>query len=120
MPAATIFLGLDGEQPIFAADLSDWEPDELPATLGAFTDPSEQRHPALPDDHRFAELRGAMTQLSARDAELAATARALLGWHRTHGFCARCGAAQRDGAGGLAARSAQPAARTTFRAPTRW
>ncbi len=32
-----------------------------------------------------------MTHLSARDAELAATARALFGWHRSHRFCATCG-----------------------------
>ena len=43
-------------------------------------------------DHAFAELRTHMVALAPRDAELAATARGLLGWHRSHGFCARCGA----------------------------
>ncbi|MDH3262878.1 MAG: NAD(+) diphosphatase [Paracoccaceae bacterium] len=86
-----IFLGLDEGEPRFACDISVWEPEEEPETLGAFFDPSEQRHPGLPPDHRFAELRGVMTQLSAREAELVATAKALTGWHAAHAFCARCG-----------------------------
>ncbi|MCL4125539.1 UNVERIFIED_CONTAM: hypothetical protein GTU68_031076 [Idotea baltica] len=32
-----------------------------------------------------------MTQLSPRDAELAATARSVLGWHDSHKFCSACG-----------------------------
>ena len=75
----------------FAYDISGWEPQEMPDTLGTFFDPSEQRHPDLPGDHRFAELRGVMTRLTPRDAELVATARAILGWHESHGFCAKCG-----------------------------
>ena len=89
---APVFLGRDEGAPRFACDISPWEPEEEPETLGAFFDPSEQRHPALPPDHRFAELRGLMTGLSAREAELIATAKAVTGWHATHGFCARCGA----------------------------
>lgn len=88
----TVFLGRDSEMPCFAIDLSSWEPEELPDTLGAFLDPSEQRHPAMPASHVFAELRAVMTGLTPREAEIAATAKALLGWHATHGFCARCGA----------------------------
>ena len=88
---APIFLGLEEGTARFALDISPWEPDEDPETLGAFFDPSEQRHPSLAPDQRFAELRGLMARLSPRDAELAATARALTGWHATHGFCARCG-----------------------------
>ncbi|MEL7114520.1 MAG: NAD(+) diphosphatase [Pseudomonadota bacterium] len=87
----TVFLGLDDAGPRFGLDVSAWDPEELPPTLHHFFDPSFQRHPDLPADHVFAELRGAMTRLSARDAELVATARALLEWHRTHRFCARCG-----------------------------
>lgn len=33
-----------------------------------------------------------MAQLTPREAELAATAKAILHWHHTHGFCAACGA----------------------------
>lgn len=88
-----IFLGLnEAKEPLFLADISIWEPEELPETLNAFLDPSQQEHPALTDGEYFAELRAVMTQLSARDAELAATGRGLLEWHRTHGFCATCGA----------------------------
>jgi NAD+ diphosphatase len=45
----------------------------------------------MPQGAVFAELRGIMTLLSPRDAELAATAKAVQGWHATHPFCARCG-----------------------------
>lgn len=86
-----LFLGLDGVGPRFAVDLSGWEPDHLPDGLDAFLDASEQHHPALSDSQKFAELRGVMTTLSVRDAEFAATARAVLGWHQSHRFCARCG-----------------------------
>lgn len=88
---APTFLGLGEAGAHFAYDISGWEPQEMPDTLGAFFDPSEQRHPDMPDDLRFAELRGVMTRLTPRDAELVATARAILGWHESHGFCARCG-----------------------------
>ncbi len=86
-----VFLGLDGRRPRFAVDLPHWEPDEAADTLGAFHDPSRQAHPRIAGA-AFTELRAAMTGLTPRDAELAATARGLLEWHRSHGFCARCGA----------------------------
>ncbi|MBT8455246.1 MAG: NAD(+) diphosphatase [Rhodobacteraceae bacterium] len=89
---AAVFLGLEDAGPRFAIDISDWEPEEVPDTVGAFVDLSEQRHPDLRGDHAFAELRGVLSLLSPRTAELAATAKAILGWHETHGFCARCGA----------------------------
>jgi NAD+ diphosphatase len=86
-----VFLGLDDGVPRYARDVSAWEPGEVPESIGAFLDPSEQAHPDLPGT--FAELRARMTRMGARDAEMAATAKALLGWHATHGFCARCGEA---------------------------
>ena len=89
--AEAVFLGQEGDAPRFACDISDWEPAEIPDTLGAFLDPSQQRHPDLPGQEVFAELRAAMTRLTPRDAELAATAKAITGWHESHGFCARCG-----------------------------
>ncbi|MBO9478872.1 NAD(+) diphosphatase [Shimia sp. R11_0] len=92
-----IFLGLSDEgHPVFARDVSAWAPEGLDTrSLQQFFDPSEQHHPALPNDHLFLELRGIMTRLSARDAELAATARAIFGWHKSHRFCAACGAESR-------------------------
>lgn len=92
--APPMFLGLDDGHPRFAADVSGWSP--LPGVAGiepGFFDASEQAHPALADTEVFAELRGVMTHLSAREAELAATAKAVLHWHRSHAFCAACGAA---------------------------
>ncbi len=87
-----IFLGQEDDAPVFAADLSGWTPADLDqSTLDSFLDPSEQRHPAMSDAQVFAELRAIMTQLSPRDAELAATAKAVMGWHLSHRFCARCG-----------------------------
>lgn len=93
-PDGLLFLGLDdGAAPVFACDVSPWEPDNLDAAaLGQFLDPSEQHHPSLPPDHVFAELRRLMSRFGPRDAELVATAKALIGWHATHRFCAVCGA----------------------------
>lgn len=89
-----VMLGLnENGGPVFAHDISDWEPDGLDhEALGEFLDRSEQSHPALPDTHVFAELRRLMAGLTPRDAELAAAAKAVIGWHDTHRFCARCGA----------------------------
>ena len=88
-----IFIGLDDGGPRFALDLSGWAPADGGASdPGAFLDATEQRHPDLPADHRFVELRGVMADLSPRDAECAATARALIGWHGSHRFCSACGA----------------------------
>lgn len=91
--ADPIFLGIEDEGPVFAQDISGWDPDDVDlAQLNSFMDRSEQHHPALPPHFLFSELRGVMTRISARDAELAATARALFSWHRSHRFCAMCGA----------------------------
>jgi len=90
--APQIFLGRDNETMLFAIDISNWEPpsDQEEQSLGFF-DPTEQRHPDLPASHVFLELRACMNALSARDCELAATARALFQWHQSHKFCSRCG-----------------------------
>ena len=88
---AAVFLGLDDGRPSFARDISSWEPEAVDPSVGAFHDPSEQEHPALGGSQIFAELRANMTLISPRDAELIATGKALLEWHRTHQFCAKCG-----------------------------
>ncbi|MEL7213462.1 MAG: NAD(+) diphosphatase [Pseudomonadota bacterium] len=91
--AKMVFLGLDEDQPRFAVDVSYWQPEDLDgAEIGAFIDTSEQRPMDVPETARFAELRAMMTRLTPRDAELAATGKAVLDWHRSHRFCARCGA----------------------------
>ena len=88
----TVFLGLDDGIARFATDISAWTPEAGAAGIeAAFADPGAQHHPALPDDQLFIELRAIMAELSPRDAELAATAKALIHWHQSHGFCAACG-----------------------------
>lgn len=83
--------GPDGSE-IFACDISSWQPDALDEmALASFVDLSEQQHPDLPIGMVFSELRRIMARLSPLDAELAATAKALLSWHQSHQFCARCG-----------------------------
>ena len=87
-----ILLGREDGVAVFAHDLSAWEPDGLDAdALGGFLDPSEQQHPSLSENQVFAELRRVMTWLNPRDAELAASGRAIFSWHESHGFCAKCG-----------------------------
>lgn len=96
-----VFLGLDEGVPRFAADISDWSPEAgAEAVAAGFFDPSVQRHPAVGEAAGFRELRGVMTALTPREAELAATAKAVLHWHRSHGFCSACGAASRMAEGG--------------------
>jgi len=96
-----IFLGREDGAARFAHDISSWEPEELDASLlGGFLDPSEQRHPAFGPEEVFVELRRVMTWLTPRDAELAATAKAVFGWHASHRFCAKCGAASDISMGG--------------------
>ncbi len=68
----SVLLGREGAEGVWAAAV----PDGTPAGEG----------------RRWAELRSVMARLSPRDAELAATAKAVLGWHASHGFCAACGA----------------------------
>lgn len=71
----SVFLGLDGERPLFAS----------------YTEPATG-HPA--------GLREAATELPAAEAALAAYAAALLTWHRRHRFCASCGAPTESADGG--------------------
>jgi NAD+ diphosphatase len=88
-----VFLGLDpgdgGAR--FAIDVSAWEaPDADPASLGSFSDRSLNRSDDLPG-LAFADLRAQMAALDPAEAGIAATGKGILGWHATHGFCARCG-----------------------------
>lgn len=74
-PEGAVFLGLEGGRPLWALEAAAG----TPAPAGTV----------------WAGLRGIMSQLPAPEAEAAATARALLGWHANHGFCAACGAPTR-------------------------
>ena len=91
-PLPHLYLGRHRDRDVFAADLSGWEPDAMDrAALAMFADTSLQVHPDAPEGTHFAELRLAMTSLPPAEASLAATARAIFNWHRTHRFCAACG-----------------------------
>jgi NAD+ diphosphatase len=63
-----VFLGLDGDGPLFAA-----AGDRVAGT------------------HSAMSLRDAGMRMSQPDAGLLAYATAMVTWHRDHGFCARCG-----------------------------
>lgn len=76
----------------FAADVSDWQPPAGNEMDAGFVDRSEQPLPGHPNGAVFADVRANLTRFSPRDAELAATAKAIVGWHRSHRFCAACGA----------------------------
>lgn len=67
-----VFLGLDGTRPLFAVDL----PGDAEPVLGG---------------GGFQEMRAAAFVLPARDTAIAGQAKALLDWHKRHGFCPNCG-----------------------------
>jgi len=91
--AAPFFIGIEEDgAPVFAQDVAPWEPEEGVPGGAPFLDQSHQPHPDAPPGAGFADLRVALTRLSPRALEIVASARALLNWHASHGFCARCGA----------------------------
>ena len=69
--ATSVFLGLDGDQPLFAVDLTG------------------ESEPQL-DGGGFQEMRPAAFVLPARDTAIAGQAKALLDWHKRHGYCPNC------------------------------
>jgi NAD+ diphosphatase len=71
------FLGLWGERPVFALDLSaEEDPTPLLAELGGVA---------------FTDLRQVAGQLDALEASVLAHARGLMHWRTRHGFCGVCG-----------------------------
>lgn len=68
-----VFLGLEEDQPLFAIDIA------------------SETEPALGGE--FQEMRPAAFVLPGRDTAIAGQAKALIDWHRRHGFCPNCGAA---------------------------
>ncbi len=87
-----VFLGTAGAGARFAHDLSDWDGPRAPDEAGLF-DTRAATHEELGPGRYFADLRSVMAALPPLEAGLAASARAILGWHEAHGFCARCGQA---------------------------
>ena len=87
-----LFLGRADGHAVFAADISPWSPPQSapPRDGAAFLDRTRQPLPGSPG--AFTELRAVMAALTPLEAEIAATARSMLSWHASHGFCAKCGA----------------------------
>lgn len=103
-PGARVFLGDRGRGPLFAQDVSAWNPDSgvvLDARPGrAGDDQMAEGIIGAPQEARFADLRGLLATLSPDDGALAMTAKGILEWHRSHRFCARCGKASALSDGG--------------------
>lgn len=83
--AAEIFLGLDGEAPYFARDISSLA-DPLSAALASLG--------------HFRDARSAAALLPAHEVAILGQAKALIDWHNRHGFCAHCGAGTVSADGG--------------------
>jgi len=79
--APSIFLGLDGDQAVFALDVSE------------AGDPANRA--PLAGLGYFREARSAAQMVSSEDAAIIAQAKAVIDWHQRHGFCPRCGAPTR-------------------------
>ena len=75
---APVFLGFSGGMPWFTADFSGLGEDAARARFG--------------EGSKFIDLRSICGELCPAGASVAATAKGLLGWHRMHRFCSRCGA----------------------------
>lgn len=97
-----IFLGFMRDEAIFATPVGAGFAAATPGPGGEKANGAADPPPGrgLPPGHAFAPLRSRMAGLAADEAEVAATARALLLWHRRHGFCPNCGAPTRPAAGG--------------------
>ena len=74
--AACVFLGMDGEEALFALDVS----------------AAENAAEALKPYGEFRDLRAAAPLLRRNDLAILSQARAVIDWHQRHGFCSRCGA----------------------------
>lgn len=79
---AWVFLGVVGDTPVFALDVS---ASEEPPAFGV---------------GEFADLRAMTALLPPLDAELLATARGMLHWRATHKYCPSCGGATAPVRGG--------------------
>lgn len=75
---APVFLGLIDGAPRFTADVSALSEEAAQSGFGAGT--------------KFIDLRAIAGQITKAEANIVAAAKGVIGWHRIHPFCARCGA----------------------------
>ena len=83
--ATEVFLGLEGAVPYFARDIS------------ALADPLAA---ALAGLGHFRDARSAAALLPLQQAAIMGQAKALIDWHKRHGFCSQCGSATSISDGG--------------------
>jgi NAD+ diphosphatase len=74
-----VFLGRYQDAPCFTADFSGLD--------------GETAHTRFGEAMKFIDLRSIAGQLTQAEATIIAAAKGVIGWHRIHPFCARCGAA---------------------------
>ena len=98
-----MFLGLEDGQPLFAVATGRRATSRRLAALGEFRD-----------------MRAAAFVLPDPDTAIAGQAKALIDWHRRHGFCPNCGHATDIPAMAAIAGFARIAAPNIFPAPIRW
>jgi NAD+ diphosphatase len=91
-----VFLGLDGEVPVFAVDLPAAAVEQIPEIAAA---------------GEFVDLRRVGAVMPAVDASLMSWARALLAWHRRHHFCSVCGTSAESMRAGHVRRCCNPECR---------
>src|SRR5690348_5155484 len=90
-----VLLGVAGEDPVFAVDLSEHE-DPLAAI----------RHP---DPLEFTDLRRIGSLIDRAEASLLAYARGMVWWHSRHRFCGVCGSPTESAEAGHVRRCTDPA-----------
>lgn len=79
------FLGVHGERPYVALDVTDWSESELASlSKGAV----------------WTDLHGTGSLLDHEEASILAHARGMITWHRRHRYCGRCGSPTRKTNGG--------------------
>jgi NAD+ diphosphatase len=74
-----VFLGRYRDAPCFTADFTALD--------------EETAHTRFGESTKFIDLRSVAGQLTQAEATIVAAAKGVIGWHRIHPFCARCGSA---------------------------
>lgn len=93
-----VLLGLDEEGPLWAVDVE--SPPAEPGTPRLIGVGGPRGARAIPQREGWIGLREAAGALTRSEGGLAAYATGLLNWHRSHRFCANCGAGTEPSEGG--------------------
>jgi NAD+ diphosphatase len=81
-----VYLGQYQDAPCFTADFSGLDDETAHTRFGAAM--------------KFIDLRSVAGQVTQAEATIIASAKGVIGWHRTHRFCARCGSPSEPADGG--------------------